>query len=313
MPCVQTDPAVAYGADNFVVVWADARFTGSYYWLTAAAVDTNGVLLDTCYCIGTQTSRNELWPDIAFDGVRYLVVWYSSEYPYGVYGRFVNTLGQPEDTLLIIKKTLASNNLNPCIEYMADRYFVVWADKRLGYSDLDVFGQMVSSDGQFLGSMRTIASGSANQMYPAVCSDGSRFFVVWREGMMAICGQWFDMFGSPVGDILQVSDSTSLYRFRAGIDASSNGCLAAWSEAHNDVTDIFGSIETSAGDGEIPCYDYGSSCAATIWRGSFRRPMGQGGRIYDVCGRDVTNVQLSCGVFYVQDEGSVMKKIVIVE
>jgi hypothetical protein len=312
-PQVQTDPAVAYAVNNFVVAWSDARFANGYYWLMTAAVDANGVVLDTGCCIGAQSAFNELRPDIACDGNRCLIVWYCSDQPYGIYGRFVDNFGHPEDTLLTIVKTQASNNLNPSIAFAADRYFVVWADRLPGYSDLDIFGKMVSMDGQLLGNTITIACGSVNQMYPAICSDGSQFLVVWREGTMAICGQWFDVLGTPLGNAFHVSDSTSLYRFHAGVDASPDGFLAAWSEAHNDVTDIFGRSETSTSISEIPDHIDRPSYGATIWRGAFRVSGGQRVRIYDVCGRDVTDMQLSCGIFYVHVDGALVRKIVIVE
>jgi len=312
-PYIQSDPTVAFCGENFVVVWTDARFAQGHSWLAAAAVDTAGFIVDTSICVGAQTMANEECPDITFDGSRCLVVWYNYDQPFGVYGRFLDGSGLPEDTIINVATTSAGYNVNPSITFMAARYLVVWADTRAGSSDLDVSGQFLSVTGSAIGEKFTIATGPANQMYPRVCNNGTHFLVVWREGTMAIYGQWYDDMGNPVGNIFQVSDSASVYRFRVGLDASPEGYLAAWSEVHDDVTDIYGSAGALIGCEEGMNLDRGAAFGATLFNCFPNVLQGKQYRIYDVCGRDVTTSASSCGVYYLQVDNGALQKIVIVK
>jgi hypothetical protein len=310
---VQSDPTVAFCGDNFVVVWSDARFVQNRYWLAATSLDTNGYMADTSRCVGAQGPMSECCPDIASDGIRCLVVWYNNDEPFGVYGRFVGELGWPEDTILTVAATSAGFNVNPSISFTADKYLVVWADKRPGYSDLDIHGQFVSATGGMIGGMLTIATGPANQMYPQVCTDGTLFLVVWRDGATGIFGQWLDPNTGSVGGVLCISDSTSFYRFRAGVEASGSEFLAAWSEAQNDETDIFGSMEAVTNVDERSCDYMGIYRGATLIRGPLPFVRDKQAEIYDVCGREVTNLPVSCGIYYIRVGQSIIHKIVKVE
>ncbi|MGB7054181.1 MAG: hypothetical protein WBE28_02530 [bacterium] len=312
-PFIQSDPAVAFCGESYVVVWSDGRFAQNYFWLAAASVDTAGVIIDTSLCIGAQAMVSEHCPDIDFDGDRCLVVWYNYDEPFGVYGRFIDELGVPEDTVVTVATTSAGYNVDPSISFMADRNLVVWADKRPGYSDLDICGQFLSTTGGSIGEKLTIATGPANQMYPKVCNNGTQFLVIWREAAIGIFGQWLDTTGGSVGGIFRISDSTSFYRFRAGIDASAANFLVAWSEVHDDETDIFGSVgvTTSVEERSLGCMraPYGS----TVIRGALPFSRDKNVRIYDVCGREVTSLPVSCGIYYIQVEERIIQKIVKVE
>jgi hypothetical protein len=306
---VQFDPVVVFSGAGYVVAWSDAYYTG-YYWLVASYVDTTGAVLDTVRRIGAQTMRSELRPDIAFDGERCLVVWYNPDEPYGVCGRYLNSNGQPEDTIITVATTQAAFNVDPSTTFAPGKYLVVWADKRPGYSDLDILGQLVSPDGYLIGSTICIATGPTNQMYPKVCFDGNKFLAVWREGTMAIFGQWVDLSGNLFGTNFQVSDSTSYYRFRADISASPMNYLVAWSETRNDATDIFGNRDLSTGIQEMPIGPQPRITSARILQGSFQYPLGNRYRIYDVCGREVTALPLTSGIYYLEVDRRIVEKLI---
>lgn len=304
---------VAFNGENYVVAWSDMRLTENYFWLTIARVDTAGVVLDTGQCIGAKKALHECCPDIAFDGVRCLVVWYNNYYPYGVFSRFVDAQGQPDDTIVTVANTLAGYNVNPSISFAGDGYLVVWADQRPGYTDLDIYGQLVSSTGQLLGGQITIATGSVNQKYPQVCCDDTKFLVVWREGTTAIFGQWLDLSGNPIAGNFPISDVSPHYRFRSGVAASPDNYLVAWSEVHDDETDIFGNIELPASVEHERRVPYSEAPCATIFKGMLRVPEGAGCRLFDVGGREVTAASLNPGIYYLEVEGRIIQKIVKVE
>jgi hypothetical protein len=302
-----------YDDGKFVVVWSDAQYSQGYYWLVASCVDTTGVVLDTGYCIGAQAAQSEYYPDIVGDGNRCLVVWYTYHEPFGVYGRFVNSNGQPEDTIITVSSAQAGYNLNPKIVFAGNRYFVVWADRRPGYSDLDIYGQFVSTTGQLIGDQILIATGSSNQMYPGVAHCGNRLLVTWREATMAIFGQWLDVNGTLVGANFCVSDSTAYYRFRCGVDASPTNCLVVWSEVHNDERDIFGNVDV------ITSIEQSAQAVEHKWRGAtiFRGPLRIFGKerytLYDVCGRKITGMPKTCGIYYIEEKGKIVQKVIVIE
>jgi hypothetical protein len=312
-PYIQWDPTVAFCGENFVVAWSDGRFAQSHYYIAAAAVDTAGNVIDTSKCIGAQVMADEYWPDVAFDGTRCLVVWYNNDQPFGVYGRFVDGMGQPQGSVVNIAMAAAGYNVNPSITYMPDQYLVVWADKRPGQSDLDICAQLVSTTGSLIGEKLSIATGPANQMYPQVCNNGMQYLVVWREAASAIHGRWLNPDGGFVGETFQISDSTSFYRFRAGIDASATGFMAAWSEARNDERDIYGSTGTMTGHVGGSQGFAGSPVGPTLIRGPLSSVVGPGVRIFDACGREIRNRHVPCGVYYVESDKRIVHKIVKVE
>lgn len=304
------DPAVAFNGARYVVVWSDARFTGAYYWLVASCVSTDGVVLDTGYCIGAQQTRSELNPDIAFDGVRArsFVVWFNFDPPFGVYGRLLDENGQPADTVVTVAATLAGFNVNPSVVFTGEAFFVVWADVRPGASDLDIYGQFVSISGQPAGARLLIATGPNNQMYPEVAYDGSCLLVVWREETMAIFGQRISASGTMIGGNFPVSDSLPYYRFNAGVAASPANFLVAWSEIRDGETDIAGNVDVATAVQE-QSVDRAGSCGATIFGGDLIVPGAGDYRVYDVSGREVTGRLVARGIYFVTRRDRIVQKM----
>gem|GEM_PF-5280584 len=73
----QRNPAIAFDGTNYLVVWEDSRNStygdrydiyGTRVSKAAVALDTNGIAVNTA-------TGNQLFPDVAFDGSNYLVVW----------------------------------------------------------------------------------------------------------------------------------------------------------------------------------------------------------------------------------------------
>jgi hypothetical protein len=312
-PYVQVNPAVVYDDGKFVVVWSDAQFSQGYYWLVASCIDTTGVVLDTGYCVGAQAAQSEYCPDIAGDGNRCLIVWYTYHEPFGVYGRFVDSTGQPDDTIITVSSTQAGYNLNPKIVFAGDRYFIVWADRRPGYSDLDVYGQSVSTTGQLIGERILIATGPSNQLYPGVAYCGNRLLVIWREATMAIFGQWVDLNGTLIGASFCVSDSTANYRFRSGVDASPTNCLVAWSEVRNNERDIIGNVDVVTRIKESTQASEHTWQSATIFRGSLGILAHERYTFYDVCGRKIASVPEANGIYYIEVQGRIVQKVIVIE
>jgi len=311
-PSVQADPVVVYTGEDYIVVWSDAWFTGAYYWLASSCVDTAGNVLGTGVCVGAQSTCSELRPDIAFDGERCLVVWYNYNEPFGVYGRFLDQDGLPEDTVLTIAPTFASYNVDPKIVFAGDRYLVVWADKRTGYSDLDVMARFVSTQGDLIGAPLVIATGSSNQIQPAVAYDGNILLITWCEDPIAIFGQQLHPDGTLLGGNFSISDEVLYYRVNPAVRSSTQNFLVVWSETRDGDSDIFGNIDVATTVRET-IRPTPLRRSATIFSGHFELPLEVGYRVYDISGRDVTGLPMPRGIYFVEHSDHQIQKIVKVK
>jgi hypothetical protein len=306
---VQADPVVVYTGAKYVVAWSDGWLTGGFYWIATSCVDTAGAVIDTGGFIGSQAMRSECRPDIAFDNDRCLVTWYNDDQPFGVYGRFVDEFGLPEDTVFRIATTLASYNVNPKIVFTGDRYLVVWADKRPGHSDLDICAQCVSTQGEVIGAPVIIATGSSNQLDPAVAYDGTILLVTWCEDPIAIFGQRLHPDGSLLGGNFRISDDLPYYSIDPAVQASTQNFLVVWSETRDGDSDIFGNIDVAA-PVEEPVPPPTGWQNATMFIDRFELPFEGNYRVYDVSGRDVTSLPMSRGIYFVEYGDRRVQKVI---
>ncbi len=309
---MQADPVVAYTGAKYVVAWSDGWSTGGFFWIAASCVDTAGVVIDTGVFIGSQAMRGECRPDIAFDNDRCLVTWYNDDQPFGVYGRFVDEFGLPEDTVFRIATTLANYNVDPKIVFTGDRYLVTWADKRPGYSDLDISAQFVSTQGEMIGAPVVIATGSSNQLDPAVAYDGTLLLVTWCEDPHAIFGQRLYPDGSLLGGNFRISDDIPYYRTDPAVQVSTQNFLCVWSETRDGESDIFGNIDVAA-PVEEPVQRPTGWPNATLFIDRFELPFEGYYRIYDVGGRDVTGLPMSRGIYFVEFGDRRVQKVIKVK
>lgn len=136
-----------YG-ENYIVVWSDRRFSKTYWWVTAARISRNGVVLDTGRVVGAARPANEYYPALACDGRRTLAVWYHSYHaPWGIYGRFINAEARAEDSVFRIAQTRTHFHNLPRVAFGDSAYFVAWADHREGYDDFDIRGWLLHRTG----------------------------------------------------------------------------------------------------------------------------------------------------------------------
>lgn len=307
----QFGPTIAFNGNDYMVVWSDRRFTGTYFWITAARVTRQGVVLDTGYCIGSADDHNEFYPDIAFDGNRCLAVWYRSAFaPYGIFGRFINNMAQPEDSVVMISSANTSLYNFPKIDFDRSNYLVVWADQRPGETDYDIFCQLISPQGRLVGARITVATGAQNQTRPDVSFDGREYLVVWVQDTW-IYGQKILPSGQAIGSNFCISDTSSYPRSYPRVCAGSTKHFVAWSEEHDLFNDIYGNldvvVQVSEGTGgQLRKHDY----YPTIVSGNLRLPAEKKCKVYDRSGRLVTPRNLRPGVYFVEIDGRAAMKVI---
>lgn len=305
---VQTDPAVVFNGENYIVVWTDGRFPDYRYWVVAARVTPYGAVLDTGICFGNGGDQRESYPDIAFDGNRCFAVWSNFYTPYGVYGRFINSSCQPEDTVVCISVASTHDFVCPKIAHDGVNHLVVFADRPDDYHN--VYGQIVSPAGQLLGNKLTIASGDVDQCSHDVVWDGHFYVVVWREGSYDIKGQRIDANGQLIGSSFHICSTAMIFRDYTSIAASDTNYLVTWTEYRNWQYDVYGNVDQSVSIKERNANAVNKRTSASIISGKLILPKDSHCKVYDISGREIRFKQMQAGVYFLEIDGVIRRKII---
>jgi hypothetical protein len=303
---VEKEPDISFGGNNYLVVWSEGMF-GGMHKVRAARVTTQGAVLDSGIPFG-KDAYLEYRPSIAFDGTRFLAVWYNYSSPFGVFGRFINTQAQPQGDAFEIKLSNTNHLFQPDIAFAGSRYLVVWNEQTSSTGD-DVLGQIIDMDGTFYGGVMPVSVGPGYQSNPRV-TGGDAFIVVWDESGK-ICGQRVSAGGELTGPNFEISDTSSNERLSADIATGSANYLAVWMQYQNSSYDIFGNIDITTGinmtRAQIIHQDH---LTATIIKGPLERFLVHEYTIYDIAGRKVDREPNSCGVYFLERGGRIVKKII---
>ena len=235
---VQTFPSVVFNGTDYIAVWSDSRL--GHYYINTVRITPAGMIPGPYYWIGLSGAQDEDDPDIAYNGTHCLCVW-SEEY-YGLRGRFIDDLGQPEDTVFTIAPYVITSYTTPAIASDGNNFFVVWYERSSG-GDWDIFGQLVSSDGVLIGAQIPIATGGNAQYDCDIVFDGINYFVVYRETNYYIYGRRIDVSGNPIGSPIPISQSGSIYRYQPTLVNSTENYLIVWSELRGSYFDVYGNVD----------------------------------------------------------------------
>jgi hypothetical protein len=237
---IESDPVVSFTGENYLVVWSDEKYGPSnVYHPFCARVTPDGVVLDS----GTKVSTSgvsEYRPNVADDGSRSLVVWSGSSS--GAYARFVNREGQPEGDVFQIAPGTASG---PNLCFGDTCYLVVWQTG--AYPTLELYGRLVSRQGELLGSEIPIAAGSGCSRWASVAFDGHDFLVVWMSGENSlpetIFGRFIAADGTPAGDRFPISGTSAIVRWWPAVAFSGSNYLVAWEQGSS--YDVYGNVDVT--------------------------------------------------------------------
>ncbi len=183
-PSHQFCPSVAFDGANCMVVWADARASGSDQFcdVYGARVNTAGTVLDGGGIAIAVAPGMQHWPKLAFDGTNYTVVWQDTRNgDYDIYGARVTAAGVVLDTDGIPISTVAQESYMPAIAFDGTDYLVVWEDDRSGV-DFGIYGTKLTPAGQVLnpGGI-TVSDEDYHQLEPCIAYDGNVYAVAWQD------------------------------------------------------------------------------------------------------------------------------------
>ncbi len=145
----------------------------------------------------------------------YLIIWDGSHTldNHGIIGMMISSDGEKIGSEFLINTTFVGNQQASKIATNQSNYMVVWQSTTSDGLNSDIYMQLLSDTGTFIGT-ETLVNSDLNgiQGTPAVASNGSEYAVVWvhREGVDQICGQIFDFDGTTINTEFSIVTSFTL-------------------------------------------------------------------------------------------------------
>jgi hypothetical protein len=245
---IQQDPVMAADAGgNFVVVWEGfGDQDGSGGGIFARRYDAAGTPLEAVeFQVNEYTTLNQVFPGVAADSSRHLVVWASNGQDgssFGIFGRSFDVVTGTGGSEFAVNTYTTDRQWRPSVGLDGSGNFVVVWDSLQDGDGYGVFGQRFGPSGSALGSEFRINSTTAGHQYVArvgMHADG-RFVVVWENvgqdgDGFGIFGQRFDAAGVAVGVEFQVNTYTTGAQRRPSIaPEDAGGFVAVWDSGGQD-------------------------------------------------------------------------------
>jgi hypothetical protein len=243
----QLTPEVAFGSTSYLAVWQDNRSdsAGDIY---GGRIGVDGSVLDPSG-FAIATANVNYYPDVAFDGTNYMVVWwqYTGSYQYHVYAARVSQDGvvlDPGglDVALVTWDYGWNYFVDIAIAFDGSNYVVVWPDFRNG--TWDIYGTRVTPAGTVLdpGGF-PISTAAGDQYYPEITFGGEYCLAVWQDtrgGDLDVYGARIDASGTvldPSGiAVSAAAEGQSLPV--AGFDGAHY--VVVWVDTRNGSSDVYG-------------------------------------------------------------------------
>ena len=168
------DPAIAFTGSAYGVAWADSRDGELEIYFTRIGASGEKQLADVPL---TRDEEISAWPDIAWDGRQFGVVWSGEQG--GMYFTTLDLDGHLTSPVATVSTSIAWPN-RAAIVWTGSEYAVVWS----GYEDGDaqVFFQRISATGGLLGPPVGVTTNtSSTAANPRLAWSGTRFGVVWYD------------------------------------------------------------------------------------------------------------------------------------
>jgi hypothetical protein len=223
--CADNNPMIHPGAEEIPYDTVDQDCDGS---------DT---VLNGAFEIAPQGSISG-WPNVAFNGTNYLVVWYqyvsTATNRYQIRGQLVSASGSKVGSMITIVATNSPLiNYEPAVASDGTNFLVVWRRySSSGTVQYGILGQLVSGSGSLTGSVITVDAMDANYKYlPNIAFGGGVYAVVWRERIITtstiyhVMGQLVEPSGTLQGTGFQ---ATTSHGYNPTIAYGSSGFLITW-------------------------------------------------------------------------------------
>ncbi len=236
----QAEPAVAFDGTNYLAVWQESRN------IYGARISASGQLLDgapfpICSCPGEQWS-----PAVAFDGTSYVVAW-SDDRGLGtgddVYAATVSTAGVVSPPGGFPVTTAPNDQTSIDVAATGGTALVVWTEQPPPSYGGDVYAARTRGNAVLDDPPIVIGKRPWHELEPAVATDGTQFFVVWRDHRYDSA----DIFATRISTDGKVLDPAGLplsvepsWTDRPAVAFDGRSYLVVWTDSRNASYDIYG-------------------------------------------------------------------------
>ncbi|MBN1259968.1 MAG: hypothetical protein JXB35_04730, partial [Anaerolineae bacterium] len=195
-------------------------------------------------------------PALAFnpEDETYLLVWEDSRQNYSpdIFVQRVSAGGRLLGKALALTDDDVAQS-NPSVAYLpaADRYLVIWEDRRAVVDAPDVYGQLITREGAPDGTPFPIAAYLKSQVHPDVAAGRDEFLVVWGNATgltSTILGQRVNGTGVLLGPAFDLIDTATWAGTPAlAYNPTRGHYVVIWRDARLGYENIYGQIVLSDG------------------------------------------------------------------
>lgn len=205
--------SAAHGGSNYLVVFSRYENAAGIYQLYGRLVAPAGNVVGAGeFPIGPR-DQNQLFPDVAFDGTNFLVVWQqqpgtgSDAAFMTVAAARVSEAGTVLDPNSFVVSNTGKGSQTPRVAFGSGQYFVAWVDGRNSahYTEgFDIYGARVGTNGVLVdgpattGGVRISGDKVPETGYPQVLHTGSEFLATWNAGAFSGITAQSGIFGARV-------------------------------------------------------------------------------------------------------------------
>ncbi|UCG44376.1 MAG: hypothetical protein JSU73_07175 [candidate division WOR-3 bacterium] len=312
---LKADPAVAYDGTNYLVVWNDERSVTAEPDIYATRVSADGTVLDMAGIAICTSPRGQWYPEVAFDGENYLVVWQDGNASsWDIRGSRVTTDGEVLDPNGFGVATTGISQWRPDIGFDGTNYLVVWMEE-VRYDTFDIYGARITPEGYVLDPEQIrICEAPLPQWHPRVTPNpGWGFMVAWQDQRTS----YWDVYAARVNTYGAVLDPDGFVVcntsecFAPDLAFDGTFYLVAWHDERSGSYDIYASrvttggqaldpqgipVSTAGGDQWRPAVEYDGTNFMILWndeRGGnsdvYGTRMTSGGNVLDPSGLVITS------------------------
>lgn len=240
----QYSTSASFDGTNYLVVWEDNRgdpFTD----ICGALVSPTGTVLGDPLGVAI-APLHQAHPDIASDGMNYLVVWEDNRNGfYDIFGTRITPSGTVLDPWGIVVSDALYDQVRPSVAFNGTDYLVVWEDCRASHRE-KIYGARVSPNGAVLDPEGIpIATDDGYHVRPAVGSGGDTCLVVWGDSRgpriwgsrVTASGIVVDTLGAPISPGISSEG-------KPAIAFDGVNYFVVWSDFRNVFPDIYGTRVT---------------------------------------------------------------------